>query len=131
MAEPSFTIGGTDVAPASHEVVTLPVTTGLNGAALDLTVHVVHGARPGPTLALLSTLHGGEWFSIQHWDVQPDLISFAKGVNSGYVPLGGVVISADVAKGDVHFAPRRDSNPLDNEPADINSDGVQLHLVER
>src|SRR6478752_7703560 len=37
----------------------------------------------------------GEWFSIQHWDVQPDLISFAKGVNSGYVPLGGVVISAD------------------------------------
>jgi taurine--2-oxoglutarate transaminase len=39
----------------------------------------------------------GEWFSIQHWDVQPDLITFAKGVNSGYVPLGGVVISADIA----------------------------------
>ncbi|MEI2817019.1 MAG: aspartate aminotransferase family protein [Microthrixaceae bacterium] len=39
----------------------------------------------------------GEWFSIQHWDVQPDLICFAKGVNSGYVPLGGVVISAEVA----------------------------------
>lgn len=35
----------------------------------------------------------GEWFAIQHWNVTPDLICFAKGVNSGYVPLGGVVIS--------------------------------------
>lgn len=39
----------------------------------------------------------GEWFSIQHWDVRPDLICFAKGVNSGYVPLGGVIISRAVA----------------------------------
>lgn len=39
----------------------------------------------------------GEWFSIQHWDVEPDLICFAKGVNSGYVPLGGVVISRAIA----------------------------------
>lgn len=39
----------------------------------------------------------GEWFAIDHWDVAPDLICFAKGVNSGYVPLGGVVISAAVA----------------------------------
>ena len=35
----------------------------------------------------------GEWFAIDHWDVTPDLITFAKGVNSGYVPLGGVVIN--------------------------------------
>ena len=35
----------------------------------------------------------GEWFAVDHWDVTPDLICFAKGVNSGYVPLGGVVIS--------------------------------------
>ncbi|HEX2576611.1 MAG TPA: aspartate aminotransferase family protein [Aquihabitans sp.] len=39
----------------------------------------------------------GEWFSIDHWDVAPDLICFAKGVNSGYVPLGGVIISRRVA----------------------------------
>jgi taurine--2-oxoglutarate transaminase len=39
----------------------------------------------------------GEWFSIQHWGVEPDLICFAKGVNSGYVPLGGVVISRAIA----------------------------------
>ncbi len=35
----------------------------------------------------------GEWFAIDHWDVTPDLIVFAKGVNSGYLPLGGVIIS--------------------------------------
>ncbi len=34
----------------------------------------------------------GEWFGVQAFDVRPDLITFAKGVNSGYVPLGGVVI---------------------------------------
>ena len=35
----------------------------------------------------------GEWFAVNKWHVTPDLICFAKGVNSGYVPLGGVVIS--------------------------------------
>ena len=39
----------------------------------------------------------GEWFAVNHWDVAPDLICFAKGVNSGYVPLGGVVISQKIA----------------------------------
>lgn len=39
----------------------------------------------------------GEWFAVQRWDVEPDLITFAKGVNSGYVPLGGVLMSAEVA----------------------------------
>ncbi|MDQ6526222.1 aspartate aminotransferase family protein [Nocardioides sp. LHD-245] len=38
----------------------------------------------------------GEWFAIDHWGVTPDLITFAKGVNSGYVPLGGVVISESI-----------------------------------
>lgn len=35
----------------------------------------------------------GAWFAVDHWDVVPDLLTFAKGVNSGYVPLGGVAIS--------------------------------------
>ena len=39
----------------------------------------------------------GEWFAIDHWDVTPDLIAFAKGVNSGYVPLGGVIMSREIA----------------------------------
>ncbi|WP_282783934.1 MULTISPECIES: aspartate aminotransferase family protein [unclassified Nocardia] len=40
----------------------------------------------------------GKWFAIQHFEgVVPDLITFAKGVNSGYVPLGGVAISPEIA----------------------------------
>jgi len=35
----------------------------------------------------------GRWFALGRWDVQPDLMSFAKGVTSGYLPLGGVVVS--------------------------------------
>lgn len=40
----------------------------------------------------------GEWFAINHFDVIPDLMTFAKGVNSGYVPLGGVAISPAISK---------------------------------
>jgi adenosylmethionine-8-amino-7-oxononanoate aminotransferase len=39
----------------------------------------------------------GTWFGIERWDVEPDLIVFAKGVTSGYQPLGGVIVSAAVA----------------------------------
>ena len=39
----------------------------------------------------------GEWIAADHWGVAPDLITFAKGVNSGYVPLGGVVLSEPIA----------------------------------
>ncbi|MFM8523386.1 MAG: aspartate aminotransferase family protein [Actinomycetota bacterium] len=40
----------------------------------------------------------GKWFAYQHSAVEPDLIVFAKGVNSGYVPLGGVVISTPISE---------------------------------
>ena len=32
----------------------------------------------------------GKWFGVQHFDIDPDIISMAKGISSGYVPLGGV-----------------------------------------
>jgi taurine---2-oxoglutarate transaminase len=40
----------------------------------------------------------GEWFAVDRWRVTPDLITFAKGVNSGYLPLGGVIISAEIVE---------------------------------
>ncbi len=40
----------------------------------------------------------GAWFAADHWNVAPDLLCFAKGVNSGYVPLGGVVMTEAVAE---------------------------------
>ena len=42
----------------------------------------------------------GSWFAFQQHGVVPDLVTFAKGVNSGYVPAGGVIISDAVAR---HF----------------------------
>lgn len=46
----------------------------------------------------------GKWFSIDHFDVVPDLLTFAKGVNSGYVPLGGVAIGPQIAATFAHRA---------------------------
>ncbi len=39
----------------------------------------------------------GSWFAFEQFDLVPDLVTFAKGVNSGYVPAGGVAISAPIA----------------------------------
>jgi taurine--2-oxoglutarate transaminase len=39
----------------------------------------------------------GDWFAIEQDRVVPDLITFAKGVNSGYVPLGGVILGDPIA----------------------------------
>ena len=34
----------------------------------------------------------GKWFAVDNWDVVPDIITIAKGINSGYVPLGAMVV---------------------------------------
>ena len=35
----------------------------------------------------------GRWFALSHWNVTPDILSFAKGVTSGYLPLGGIMVT--------------------------------------
>jgi taurine--2-oxoglutarate transaminase len=40
----------------------------------------------------------GKWFGVENWDVVPDIITLAKGINSGYVPLGAMVIREPIAK---------------------------------
>ncbi|MGD2144092.1 MAG: aminotransferase class III-fold pyridoxal phosphate-dependent enzyme [Anaerolineae bacterium] len=39
----------------------------------------------------------GEWFGVDNWDVAPDVMTMAKGITSGYVPLGAVVVSNEIA----------------------------------
>ncbi|MEM7432125.1 MAG: aminotransferase class III-fold pyridoxal phosphate-dependent enzyme [Pseudomonadota bacterium] len=39
----------------------------------------------------------GKWFACDHWDVVPDILVGAKGINSGYVPLGTMTVSQDIA----------------------------------
>jgi adenosylmethionine-8-amino-7-oxononanoate aminotransferase len=47
----------------------------------------------------------GRWFGSEHYGVRPDLLTFAKGVTSGYIPLGGVIVG-----GAVHSALANDPN---------------------
>jgi adenosylmethionine-8-amino-7-oxononanoate aminotransferase len=58
--------------------------------------------RTGVLLIVDSVICGfgrlGTWFGIERWNVKPSMITFAKGVTSGYLPLGGVVISDEVAE---------------------------------
>jgi putrescine---pyruvate transaminase len=75
--------------------VRLPVDGYIEGVA-DLC------AEHGILLVIDSVICGfgrlGTWFGVERWeDVRPDLITFAKGVTSGYLPLGGVIASGKVA----------------------------------
>ena len=49
----------------------------------------------------------GHWFALTHWGVEPDIVSFAKGVTSGYLPLGGIMVMREIKDA-------MDSVPLEN-----------------
>jgi adenosylmethionine-8-amino-7-oxononanoate aminotransferase len=38
----------------------------------------------------------GKWFGLEHWGVQPDIVQFAKGITSAYIPLGGIGVSSRI-----------------------------------
>src|SRR6478752_6073063 len=38
----------------------------------------------------------GKWFACDHWDVVPDILCVAKGINSGYVPLGAMIARGEI-----------------------------------
>jgi taurine--2-oxoglutarate transaminase len=40
----------------------------------------------------------GKWFAVEHWDVIPDIITMAKGLTSGYAPLGAVAMREEIAE---------------------------------
>jgi adenosylmethionine-8-amino-7-oxononanoate aminotransferase len=49
----------------------------------------------------------GRWFGLEHYGVEPDIMQFAKGVTSGYVPLGGIGVSDQVREVINGVAPAR------------------------
>jgi adenosylmethionine-8-amino-7-oxononanoate aminotransferase len=49
----------------------------------------------------------GKWFALDHWNVLPDIVSFAKGVTSAYLPLGGIMVSNQI------------KNAIDEAPLDL------------
>ena len=40
----------------------------------------------------------GQWFGIDHHDVEPDIMCIAKGVTCGYIPLGGMIVTEEIAQ---------------------------------
>lgn len=74
----------------------------------------------------------GEWFAAQTYGVQPDLMTFAKGVTSGYQPLGGVIVSreiCDLLESDPEFYFRH-GYTYSGHPASAVAGMVNLDIIE-
>ncbi|MGP4109755.1 aminotransferase class III-fold pyridoxal phosphate-dependent enzyme [Streptomyces sp. 4N509B] len=99
--------------PASVAAVVLETVTGTNGLIYPPDGYLASVRevcdRHGILLILDEVMAGfgrtGEWFACDHWDVVPDILTTAKGLNSGYVPLGAMTVGPRVADwlDDHHF----------------------------
>src|SRR5437762_5103032 len=84
--------------------VILETITGTNGVIVppDGYLRAVRDVcdRHGILLILDEVMAGfgrtGRWFACDHWDVVPDILTTAKGINSGYVPLGAMTVREHV-----------------------------------
>ncbi|TVR87358.1 MAG: hypothetical protein EA416_14635 [Trueperaceae bacterium] len=96
--------------PGWH-LVRAPVTTDLNGMEVTLWVHVLQGAEPGPTLTVMSGLHGNEWHHLHAF----------KALRDGLTPDGlrGRLLLVPVAN-QVSFGPLRRHLNDDSDNADAN-----------
>jgi taurine--2-oxoglutarate transaminase len=87
--------------PDQVAAVILETVTGTNGVIVppDGYLQSIREVcdRHGILLILDEVMAGfgrtGRWFACDHWDVVPDIMTVAKGINSGYVPLGAMVIN--------------------------------------
>ncbi|HLA97322.1 MAG TPA: aminotransferase class III-fold pyridoxal phosphate-dependent enzyme, partial [Anaerolineales bacterium] len=78
----------------------------------------------------------GKWFAVDHWQVVPDMITMAKGLTSGYAPLGAVAMRSQIAR---HFDDQAfqsgltyNAHPISLAAAVANIRVMQQdHLVER
>ncbi len=75
----------------------------------------------------------GSWFGSTHFGIRPDLVTFAKGVSSGYVPLGGVVVGTAVREA-LESAPDlllRHGHTYSGHPAACTAGLASLAITER
>jgi len=64
-ARPAFEIGGRQVAAGTRATIDLPISVLSNHTPVNLSVHVIHGAEPGPVLFLCAALHGDEILGVE------------------------------------------------------------------
>ncbi len=64
-AQTAFEIGGQSVAPGTRRTVDLPVSVMSDHTPITMSVHVVHGKRPGPTLFVSAAIHGDEVMGVE------------------------------------------------------------------
>jgi len=91
--------------PHTVAAVILETVTGTNGVIPppDGYLRAIRDVcdRHGILLILDEVMAGfgrtGRWFACDHWDVVPDILTVAKGINSGYVPLGAMIVSEPIA----------------------------------
>jgi len=92
--------------PQNVAAVILETITGTNGVIPppDGYLQAVREVcdRHGILLILDEVMAGfgrtGRWFACENWDVVPDILCVAKGINSGYVPLGAMIVSEPIAE---------------------------------
>ena len=92
--------------PETVAAVILETVTGTNGIIVppEGYLHSIREVceRHGIVLIFDEVMAGfgrtGRWFACDYWDVVPDILTVAKGINSGYVPLGAMVISEPIAE---------------------------------
>lgn len=106
-----LTLADKTVAPGSYEIVRIHVTTDLGGGEVNLWVHVLHGAEPGPCLTLTSMLHGSEFFSL---DVIKEVIG-----RVDVAKLRGTILAVPVAN-PVAFERGTRNTPDESDAADLN-----------
>ncbi len=46
----------------------------------------------------------GQWFGVNHWEIEPDIMTMAKGITGGYIPLGATMVTAEIAEA-IDFIP--------------------------
>ncbi len=91
--------------PTTVAAVVLETVTGTNGLIYPPDGYLASIRdvcdRHGILLILDEVMAGfgrtGAWFACDHWDVVPDILTTAKGLNSGYVPLGAMTVGGRVA----------------------------------
>ncbi len=98
--------------PSAIAAIMLETVTGSNGVIIPPTGYLP-GVRAlcdkyGILLILDEVMCGwcrtGKMFGFEHFGIKPDMITFAKGVTCGYIPLGGVAVSKQIAEYfDDHF----------------------------